>query len=84
MYQFSWRTNIWSELYAPAAENLEYLKTVARENDFYRSIKLKHKVLSAAWTDYESKWTLKVNDLSTGIEFDDKVDVFLELNGPVR
>lgn len=84
VYQFSWRPNIWSEMYAPAAENLEYIKTVARENDFYKFIKLRHKVLSAAWKDEESKWTLNVQDLNTGDEFDDKVDFFLEFNGPVR
>ena len=71
-------------MYAPAAENLEYLKTVARENNFYRFIKLRHQVVSASWTDNESKWTLRVKDLNSDREFDDKVDLFLELNGPVR
>lgn len=71
-------------MYAPAAENLAYLKTVAKENDFYRFIRLRHQILSAAWTDTKSKWTLKVKDLTSGTEFDDTVDFFLEFNGPVR
>ncbi|KXS95774.1 hypothetical protein AC578_1730 [Pseudocercospora eumusae] len=83
VYQFSWRPNIWSEMYAPQAENLEYLRTVAKENDFYRFIKLRHQVLSAAWSDDESKWTLRVKNLVESSDFEDKVDFFLELNGPV-
>ncbi|KAF2169963.1 hypothetical protein M409DRAFT_64369 [Zasmidium cellare ATCC 36951] len=83
VYQFSWRPNIWSQMYAPAAENLEYIKTVARENDFYKSIKLRHQILSAAWTDENCKWILRVKDLQSGVEFDDVVDFFLEFHGPV-
>lgn len=83
VYQFSWRTRIWSEMYAPAAENLEYLQSVARENDFYRYIKFKHEILSAAWTDEEAMWSLTVRDLASGCTFEDKVNIFLEFNGPV-
>lgn len=71
-------------MYAPAAENLEYLKTVTRENDFYRHIKLQHEILQASWTDDEAKWTLALKDLKSGTTFEDKVDFFLEFNGPVR
>ena len=83
VYQFSWRTHIWSEMYAPAAENLEYLKTVAKENNFYRYMKLRHEILQTSWSDDDSKWTLRVRDLASGAEFDDRVDIFLEFNGPV-
>jgi len=71
-------------MYAPARENLEYLQMVAKENDFYRHIKFKHEIEQAAWTDEESKWTLKVSHLGSESTFEDKVDFFLELNGPVR
>jgi cation diffusion facilitator CzcD-associated flavoprotein CzcO len=70
--------------YAPAAENLAYLQSVAREEDFYRFIKFRHQIVEAAWTDKEAKWRLKVKDLAGTTEFEDAVDVFLELNGPVR
>ncbi|KAF2772117.1 DUF699-domain-containing protein [Teratosphaeria nubilosa] len=83
VYQFSWRTNVWSEMYAPAAENLAYLKTVAKENDFYRYIKFQHEIQQASWTDREAMWTLTVKDLVSGDSFDDKFHVFLEFNGPV-
>lgn len=71
-------------MYAPAAENLAYLQTVARENDFYRYVKFKHEVQQAAWKDDEAMWTLTVKDLASGQTIDDKVHVFLEFNGPVR
>jgi len=84
VYQFSWRTQIWSQMYAPAAENLEYLRMVTRERDFYRVIEFRHEIERAEWRDEESKWTLTVRDLVRGEVFEDKVDFFLELNGPVR
>jgi cation diffusion facilitator CzcD-associated flavoprotein CzcO len=77
----SWSTGF---RYAPAAENLAYLQSVAREEDFYRFIKFRHQIVEAAWTDKEAKWRLKVKDLAGTTEFEDAVDVFLELNGPVR
>ncbi|KAK0249964.1 hypothetical protein LTS09_014844 [Friedmanniomyces endolithicus] len=80
---FSWRTNVWSEMYAPAAENLAYLQTVATENDFYRYIKFKHEISQASWSDKQAMWALSVKDLTTGDTFEDKVHLFLEFNGPV-
>lgn len=84
VYQFSWRPNIWSEMYAPATENLAYLKAVTRENDFYKYIYFKQRIESASWTDKEGMWTLSVKDLESGITFEDKVNVWCEFNGPVR
>ena len=71
-------------MYAPAAENLEYIQTVAAENGFNKYMKFQHEILQASWTDEEAMWTLSVKDLKTGLTFDDKVHLFLELNGPVR
>ncbi|KAK4550377.1 hypothetical protein LTR36_003344 [Oleoguttula mirabilis] len=83
VYQFSWRTNIWSEMYAPAAENLAYLQTVARENDFYKYMNFKHEIKQAAWNDDEAMWALTVKDPASERTFEDKVHIFLEFNGPV-
>lgn len=84
VYQFAWRPNkAWSEMYAPAAENLEYIQTVTAENGFYKYMKFRHEILKASWTDEEAMWTLNVKNLQTGSVFDDKVHLFLELNGPV-
>ena len=71
-------------MYAPAAENLKYIQTVARERDFYKYIKFKHEIRQASWTGKEAKWALSVKNLSSGELFEDIVDVFLEFNGPVR
>lgn len=71
-------------MYAPAAENLEYIQTVARENDFYKYMKFQHEILKASWRDEDAMWTLDVKDAKTGRSFEDKVHLFLELNGPVR
>lgn len=71
-------------MYSPAAENLQYIQTVTAENGFYKYMKFQHEVLKASWTDEEAKWTLSVKDLQSGEAFEDKVDMFLELNGPVR
>ena len=70
--------------YAPAAENLEYIRTVTAENGLYRYMRFQHEILQASWTDDEAMWTLSVKDLKSGASFEDKVDLFLELNGPVR
>ena len=71
-------------MYAPAAENLAYIKQVTSERGFYKYMKFEHEILKASWTDKEAMWTLSVKDLKTGSTFDDKVHMFLELNGPVR
>jgi cation diffusion facilitator CzcD-associated flavoprotein CzcO len=71
-------------MYAPAAENLEYIQRVTRENDFYKYMRFQHEILEASWADKDAMWTLSVKDLKSGSTFEDKVHVFLELNGPVR
>ena len=71
-------------MYAPAAENLEYLKMVTKERGLYRFMRFRHEIRRIEWTDEESKWTLEVVDLGGGETFEDKVDFFLEFNGPVR
>lgn len=83
MYQFRWRKNIWSQFHAPQPEIRDYLQTVARENDWYRLINFRHEVVRASWTDEEAKWTLNIHDIAKGFNFDDKVDLFVELNGCV-
>lgn len=71
-------------MYAPAAENLEYIQRVTRENDFYKFMKFQHEILEASWTDEDAMWKLSIKDLKSGSTFEDNVHIFLELNGPVR
>lgn len=47
-------------------------------------MKFNHEIVKASWTDEEAKWTLSVRDLVNNVTVQDKVDLFLEFNGPVR
>ena len=84
IYQYSWRPNTWSEFYPAAEEARQYLKTVSRENDFYRFMNFRHEITRASWDNDQAKWTLTINDIKTGVAFEDRVDVFLDLSGPVK
>lgn len=85
VYQFSWRVNeSWSEFYAPAKENLEYIQRVAREEGVYELMKFRQEVERAEWRDEQGMWTLDVKDLASGQVAKENVHLFLELNGPVR
>lgn len=83
MYQYPWRTNIWSQFHSPQPEIRDYLQTVARENDWYKFINSRHEIFGGEWRDEEAKWTLKIRDLAGGKEFEQKFDLFVELNGAV-
>jgi len=82
-YQFTWRYQVWTEHYPAASERKKYMSDVARENNFYQYIKLRHEVVGASWTDEDAKWTLEIRDLASGATFEDKIDLFLDFNGPV-
>lgn len=71
-------------MYAPAAENLEYIQTVTREYGFYKYMHFRQEILKASWIDENGMWTLEIKDIASGHVFEDKVHMFLELNGPVR
>lgn len=84
IYQFSWRPNIWSEFYPQAKETRQYIQNSAKASGFYRFMRFKHEITRAVWTASEAKWTLTVNNIESRETFDDRVDVFLEFNGPVK
>jgi cation diffusion facilitator CzcD-associated flavoprotein CzcO len=55
---------------------------VAQENNFVEKyIKLRHKIVRATWTDEASKWTVTVQNLETGQEFEDQVDIIIDGGG---
>ena len=55
---------------------------VAQENNFVEKyIKLRHKIMRATWTDEASKWTVTVQNLETGQEFEDQVDIIIDGGG---
>jgi len=57
---------------------------VTRESGFYQYMKFRHEIKSAEWRDEEGMWTLSVKDINSNDIKEEKVHVFLELNGPVR
>lgn len=51
---------------------------VAEENNFIEKyIKLRHNIIRVSWTDEASKWTLVVQSLDSGQEFEDTVDIII-------
>ncbi|KAK4505183.1 hypothetical protein PRZ48_003146 [Zasmidium cellare] len=83
VYQFSWRTHVFSQFHAPQPEIRDYLQQVARENGWYKYMNFRHEVTEASWRDDEAKWTLQIRDTSKGRDLEEKFDLFVELNGPV-
>lgn len=53
----------------------QYLKKIERENNYIEKyVKLRHKVVSASWSDTPGQWTILVDKLVTGEQFKDSVD----------
>lgn len=81
-YQYSWRPNTkWSNFFAPAREINDYLCQVCKEEDMMPLIKLQHQVTAALWDEARSIWRLKVEDLQTGVEFDDEANFLINASG---
>ena len=59
-----------------------YLKDIERENNFIdKYVKLRHNVVSASWSDSESKWTLIIKNLVTGQRLEDRFDFVINGGG---
>lgn len=84
-YQFTWRHNPdWSGFYVEAPEILQYLKTVATEQDFWPSVKLSHQVIGAEWFEEEGMWHVKVKNLSNEEIFEDQCHFLLDATGVLK
>ena len=82
VYQFPWRPYHWTKYYSHSPEIWEYIKTVEQENNFVQKyVKLRHKIMQVAWRDDESKWRMIIQDLETGKEFEDVVDIVIDGGG---
>jgi len=82
VYQFPWRPAPWSRYYSYSPEIWEYMKTVERENDFItKYIRLRHRIMALSWDDGTAQWTLSVQNLATGREFEDHADVLIDGGG---
>ncbi|KEY72241.1 hypothetical protein S7711_00240 [Stachybotrys chartarum IBT 7711] len=82
VYAYSFNPNPqWSNVYAPAAEILEYLKDTARKYDCNRFIAYHKRVNSAIWSEERGQWQLSVVDVSTGLELDDSCHILVNASG---
>ncbi|KAK4948538.1 hypothetical protein LTR10_012542 [Elasticomyces elasticus] len=82
VYQFPWRQAPWSKYYSQSPEIWKYLKMVEQENNFIdKYVKLQHKILSVSWDEGTAQWTIRVQNLKTGQEFEDHSDFIIDGGG---
>jgi cation diffusion facilitator CzcD-associated flavoprotein CzcO len=82
VYQSSYSPNTqWSEIFAQGAEIRDYWQAQAKKHDVYKLVKLQHRVTEAEWDDVQSKWHLKVHNLSTDVSFTEAFDFVITAIG---
>jgi cation diffusion facilitator CzcD-associated flavoprotein CzcO len=82
VYQYPWRPATWSRYYSYSPEIWQYIKTVEQENNFIEKyIKLRHRTLGLSWDEGTAQWTIRVEDLETGREFEDHADLIIDGGG---
>ncbi|KIW94844.1 uncharacterized protein Z519_04822 [Cladophialophora bantiana CBS 173.52] len=82
VYQFPWRPSPWSRYYSYSPEIWDYIKQVERENKFVEKyVKLRHRIVSLSWDEGTAQWTVRVQDLNTGREFEDHADMVIDGGG---
>lgn len=59
----------------------EYLKKVAQHFDLRPLMKLRHKVVGAAWSQEKGKWVVSVSNLESGESFQDEAHFVLYATG---
>jgi cation diffusion facilitator CzcD-associated flavoprotein CzcO len=70
--------------YVEAQEIFAYFKECAVKWDCMRYIKLSTRVVEARWSEEDSRWNLKIEDLNNGRIFDDHCDVLLSATGILK
>jgi cation diffusion facilitator CzcD-associated flavoprotein CzcO len=82
VYQSTFEPNSqWSEEYAQGAEIRDYWQGVARKYNVYKYLKLKRKIVGAAWVDEVGKWTVDVENVETGEKYSEEFDVVITAIG---
>ncbi|KAJ4665953.1 hypothetical protein HRR87_008535 [Exophiala dermatitidis] len=74
----------WSDFYANAPEILKYWKLVAKKYDVTKHIRFRHKCIEARWNEQACKWTVKIEDLDTGLTLEDSADVLMTGTGTLN
>jgi hypothetical protein len=81
-YQYTFQPNPnWSSLYAPAREIQSYLQDVAEKYSATRFIRLRHEIKACHWNDRTAKWSITVQNLTTGETLHDQADVLISGRG---
>ncbi|KAM0588527.1 hypothetical protein ACHAQF_003345 [Verticillium nonalfalfae] len=81
-YQFSFApTPNWSSLYAPGPEIRRYMQGVAQKYGANRFIKTSHAVESCVWNARQRQWQVKVQDLKSGLVFEETADLVISAKG---
>ncbi|TVY43886.1 putative sterigmatocystin biosynthesis monooxygenase [Lachnellula subtilissima] len=81
-YQYSWAPNPkWDKFYSPAPEILKYFQDTAEEHGLRKYIKFKHQIMGATWNEEKGRWDMRIQNLSSGLEFDDWCDFFINSSG---
>jgi cation diffusion facilitator CzcD-associated flavoprotein CzcO len=81
-YQLTFEQNpAWSKFYAGAKEILEYWKNVVKKYDLRKYMKLSHKILECRWKEEDSKWHVKIQNVTTGETFEDTSDAIMQCIG---
>ncbi|CRK13995.1 hypothetical protein BN1723_010208, partial [Verticillium longisporum] len=81
-YQFSFApTPNWSSLYAPGPEIRAYMQGVAQKYGANRFIKTSHAVESCVWNARQRQWQVKVQDLKSGLVFEETADLVISAKG---
>ena len=68
MHTLGYRFRPWNDSKAivPGASILEYVRATARESGIDRHIRFHHKVVAAAWSSAEGRWTITAEHADTG------------------
>lgn len=81
-YQFSWAIKLWTHFYSYSPEIWRYIKDVYEKNNFINKyIKLQHQINHVEWDERAGQWVLKVKNLVTGEELEDRAEYFINAGG---
>lgn len=81
IYQYTWNPEVWSTYYASGPEILAYFQRTTDQFDLGHFMRLKHRVDHAEWLDQEGVWRVTITDLSTGKQFTDEAEIFVNAMG---
>ncbi len=70
--------------YVEAPELHAYFKSCAIKWKAMELIKLRHRVTEVRWSENESGWRVKIEDLNTGTVLEDFCHVLLNSNGILK